>query len=96
MLTLRIDGPAAADGTTRMKPVRFEDGWFAEYGWTKDWPEIAPVAMFTGDRSKAVWLPSENLAHAWRAYQVRNPKVTLTVDDGGLLAKPPAVAVVFP
>ncbi len=92
VLMLRLDGPAAADGTTRMKPIKFEDGWFAEYGWTRDWPEIAPVATFTGDRSKAVWLPSENLAHVWRAYQVQNPKVALTVDDGVLLASPPTDA----
>jgi hypothetical protein len=90
VLALRLDGPAAADGTTKLKPIRFEDGWFAEYGWTKDWPEIAPVGSFAGDRSKAVWLPAENVAHVWRAYQVQKPQVTLTVAGTTLTAEPPA------
>jgi len=92
VLKLRLDGPAAADGTTRMRPIRFADGWFAEYGWTTDWPEIAPVGTFIGDPSRAVWLPSADLAHVWRAYQVRDPKVTLAVEDGVLVATAPADA----
>jgi len=92
VLALRLDGPAAADGTTRMKPIRFADGWFAEYGWTTDWPEIAPVGTFTGDSSRAVWLPSADLAHVWRAYQVRHPQVAVAVDDGVLRATAPADA----
>jgi len=92
VLAMRLEGSAAADGTTKLKPVKFEDGWFAEYGWTKDWPEIAPVSKFTGDKTKAVWLPSENVAHVWRAYQVRQPKVTLTVANSMLTAEAPADA----
>ncbi len=92
VLALRLDGPAAADGTTRMQPIRFADGWFAEYGWTTDWPEIAPVGRFAGDSSRAVWLPSADLAHVWRAYQVQQPKVAVAVDDGVLRGTAPADA----
>jgi len=89
---LRAPAQPTADGAVTLKPIAFADGWFAEYGWTKDWPEIAPVATFTGDRTKSIWLPSEDVAAVWRAYNVMVPKVTLAVAAGAmttLTATPP-------
>lgn len=85
-LRLRAGGEAtggkesAAGG---FRPIRFEDGWLGEYGWKHDWPEIGPVAGFGGDKSTAVWLVSGDMAHVWRAYQVREPRVTLSVRADG-------------
>jgi hypothetical protein len=76
---LRYDTAPDATGKVTLKHLPFEQGWFGEYGWKTDWPEIAPVKSFRGDTTKAIWLPSENMAHVWRAYQVEKPKVTLEV-----------------
>lgn len=66
-------------GGPKMKSIPFAAGWLAEYGWQSDWPEIAPVNEFKGDATKAIWLPTANVAHVWRAYQVEKPKVTLAL-----------------
>ncbi len=85
-LRLRAKGAPGRDGKTQLEPVSFEEGWLAEYGWENDWPEIAPVKSFKGDRKNAIWLPTEQVAAVWRAYNVKEPKVTLEVKagEGGL------------
>jgi hypothetical protein len=79
--TIRLRYESAPDltGKVKLKLLPFDRGWFGEHGWKTDWPEIATVKSFQGDTAKAIWLPSENVAHVWRAYQVEKSKVNLEV-----------------
>lgn len=79
VFALRDTQPHQADGAAKFAPIPFEKGWLAEHGWKTPWPEIAPVADFKGDKTKAIWLPSAGVAHVWRAFAVQKPQVTLAV-----------------
>ncbi len=57
--------------------------------WDSPYPTIASAAEYTGDKTKAVWLPTKAFAYTWRAYQSNSPfALTLTgpktLKDAGL------------
>lgn len=65
------------DKPVALAPMREEDGWLgdADYMAAKggNWTDrIAPFAAYDGDKSHAVWLPSEYFAWVWRAQCVKN------------------------
>ncbi len=75
-------------GPCKLKPVRFEAGWLGSHaGWRvpvekvlgtfNESAHIAPAAEFEGDRERASWLISEELAWAWRAFSSRYPKARI-------------------
>ncbi|MCX6857022.1 MAG: hypothetical protein NTV80_19195 [Verrucomicrobia bacterium] len=52
-----------------LQAVDVTTGWLADLV-TK---QIAPYATFTGDRTRAAWLPDEASANAWAAYVIAQP-----------------------
>ncbi|MBK8037920.1 MAG: hypothetical protein IPK22_12455 [Verrucomicrobiaceae bacterium] len=58
-----------ANQSPTLLPIDVTTGWFGNPA-TK---QIAAYSSYTGDRSKAVWLPDEASANAWAAYVVAQP-----------------------
>jgi len=74
-------------GPAKLKPVDHDAGWLGSHkGWNTPTADIfkqndqnadiAPVADFQGDPTRASWLLSERMAWAWRAFSSRFPKVS--------------------
>ncbi len=60
--------PTVAGNTLRSMPM--QTAWLAEV----ELDTAVPMKKFTGDKLKAVWLPSERMAQAWMRY-VKNTQV---------------------
>ncbi len=59
-LTARLPSAAGA----ALRPMPAQDAHFATLSGT----EAVPAAEFTGDRSKAIWLPNADIAAKWQHY----------------------------
>jgi len=63
-----------------LQPVRFEQGWRGDRNTINGTlPSVAPAGEFKGDPKLATWLPDQATAYVWRAWQVKNSPVDLTV-----------------
>ncbi len=71
-------------GPVKLRPVKFEEGWLGSHeGWRVPVEEIfktdnenqpiAPYKKFKGDKARASWLISEEMAWHWRAFNSRYP-----------------------
>jgi hypothetical protein len=79
--------PAA--GPVTLAAVDEASGWLGAADWVANGagldlptspkaPEIAPYALFAGDRQKAVWLLDSYVAHVWRAYEALDDTIHIT------------------
>lgn len=86
--------PADADasaGPPALREIRLEDGWLGDHDTIKTTaPVIAAWADYTGDRSRAVWLPDRGAAMVWRAWQAKEPPVQMNAEAADGSARMPA------
>ena len=61
-LKLRLPAPDSDD--QRLRPIDMSQGWLAPWLGTN----AVPAAQYIGDPTKAMWLPSEAIAHDWAEY----------------------------
>ena len=61
-LAMRLPDPGSSNQT--LKPVDWSTAWYADVLSN----EAQPADSYPGDKSKAVWLPNEQVAHAWTEY----------------------------
>ena len=61
-LAMRLPDPGSSSQT--LKPVDWDKAWYADVLGD----EAQSAASYSGDKSKAVWLPDERVAHAWEEY----------------------------
>jgi hypothetical protein len=87
-----------ANQAPMLQAVDVTTGWLADIV-TK---QIAPYATFTGDRTRAAWLPDAASANAWAAYVVAQPfrrptqTIVLPTSVSNLQIFDPATNVIFP
>lgn len=63
-----------------LRPVQFEGGWRGDRTTINGtFPTVSPATEFKGDPKRATWLPDRATAYIWRAWQVKNSPVDLTV-----------------
>lgn len=75
-------------GPAKLLPLDEKKGWMGSHdGWrvpvadilktNNENAQIAPFDKFTGDRQRASWLVSEELAWSWRAFSSRYPQARI-------------------
>ena len=91
-IALRL--PADADarkGPVTLRKLRAENGWLVDLGsWESGITTIAPYAEFKGDKSKAGWVPTKDIAYLYRAISSYNNPITLRCRDLGPVGNPNA------
>ena len=55
---------AAASAPAQLHKIDLQSGWLGD----PETYEVASYANFKGSKAKAIWLPDEATATAWRAY----------------------------
>ena len=78
----RIRYPEKVDASKPipLRKVDFNTGWRGDRRTINStFPTVAPAAEFEGDSKTTVWLPDQATAFVWRAWQVKDSPVDLTV-----------------
>lgn len=90
-IALRL--PANANprkGPIKLRNLRREEGWLADTGTWFEPAVIAPYAEFTGDKSRACWLPTKDIAYLYRGIASYNNPLTLSLRDLSAVKNPDA------
>lgn len=80
---LRLPKESSADGITKLRDLKEDDGWLGDRATTDGtFAIIAPFAEYKGDKQKAAWFPNKSVATIWRAYQTKESPVMLRAAAG--------------
>lgn len=74
MIRLRLP-----EGAVELRDVRVEQGWLGDV----ETGQIAPYDAFGGDKSRACWFPSEQVAAAWAKFVFSRPSASHEATDQG-------------
>lgn len=90
-IRLRLpDDANLRQGPVKLRRLRREDGWLVDtgtwYGRDGGFTEIAPFAEFKGDKSRACWVPTADIAFLYRGIATYGNPLKLSARDLGTVA----------